>query len=149
EQLIAVLAKVLREEAPHVRALRPELPDGLDELITRMLAKNRDLRPADGGAVIRELARLERLSGGPPPGKASRGSGGSAGEQRLVSVLLGIVDGEFAKAEDVVRRFGADSSRLASRALLVTFGERGDRQVNAAACALALSAAFPDARIAL
>ncbi len=44
DHVVAVLAKVLREEAPRVRDLRPELPAALDDLVTRMLAKNR--RPA-------------------------------------------------------------------------------------------------------
>lgn len=56
--VVAVLAKVLREEAPHLRQLRPELPVAIDELLARMLSKDKASRPADGSAVLRELDTL-------------------------------------------------------------------------------------------
>jgi serine/threonine protein kinase len=62
KQAVAVLAKLLREEAPRVRALRPQLPEALDELVTRMLAKERHVRPQDGSAVAIELANLSNPS---------------------------------------------------------------------------------------
>ena len=39
--VVAVLAKILLEEAPRLRALRPELPEALDALVARMLSKDR------------------------------------------------------------------------------------------------------------
>src|SRR6185312_14863961 len=50
DNVMAVLAKILLEDAPRVAELRPELPHELDELVSRMLAKQPAERPADGSA---------------------------------------------------------------------------------------------------
>jgi eukaryotic-like serine/threonine-protein kinase len=152
EHVVAVLAKVLREEAPRVRQLRPDLSAELDDLVARMLSKDKTGRPADGGAVLRELEKLGSVVGGVPESAVPPSLGLSVGEQRLVSVILAVVPDEPDRVGEVVRRHGADAARLANGALLVTLGGRGstsERVVAAAACALELREAFPDARIAL
>src|SRR6185437_16824453 len=50
--VIALLARVLLEDAPRVTALRPEVPDALADLIEQMMAKCPGDRPADAGAVL-------------------------------------------------------------------------------------------------
>jgi serine/threonine-protein kinase len=52
------LRQVADQPVPDLRLLRPELPVGLAALCTRLLAKRSAERPADGGAVARELATL-------------------------------------------------------------------------------------------
>ncbi len=152
DHVVAVLAKVLREEAPRVRSLRPELPETLDALVAQMLSKDRGSRPTDGGAVLRDLVALGSLAGG-IPGAAMRPTAGlSGGEQRMTSVLLAVVLGDTSAVGEVVRRHGGDLARLANGALLVTLGGRGaasEQVVIAAACALELLEALPSARLAL
>ncbi len=150
--LVAVLAKVLREEAPRVRQLRPELPSALDDLVARMLAKDRAERPADAGAVLRELEALGETAGGVPGAVKRSAIGLSVAEQRLVSVMLAVVPEDRPRVEAIVRRHGGDQARLANGALLVTLSSKGqasEQVVTAAACALELRDGFPSARIAL
>jgi tetratricopeptide (TPR) repeat protein len=149
--VVAVLAKVLREEAPRVRQLRPELPAALDELVARMLSKDRARRPANGAAVVRELAALGPMSDSVPEAGARPSAALSGGEQRLVSVMLGIVPDEPQRIAEIVRRHGGTQARLANGALLVTLdgGSTSEHVLIAASCALELHAAFPSVRVAL
>ncbi|WP_437292393.1 protein kinase domain-containing protein [Sorangium sp. So ce406] len=56
---LAVLVKVLLDEPPRLRELRPELSEELDALIARMLAKQPGERPRDGEAVAEALGAIE------------------------------------------------------------------------------------------
>ena len=58
--VMAVLAKILLEEAPHVRELRPEVPESLERLIDRMVAKELERRPQHGAELVEWLADLDR-----------------------------------------------------------------------------------------
>ena len=62
EHAIALLAKILLEEAPRVGSLRRHVPARLDELVARMLAKDPELRPRDGASVAAELAALATVT---------------------------------------------------------------------------------------
>jgi eukaryotic-like serine/threonine-protein kinase len=87
--VIALLAKVLLEEAPRVAALRPEVPEALADLIERLMQKDPEDRPADAGAVSVALSSI--TMGGPGIERAARSpivEGLTAGEQRLLSVIL-------------------------------------------------------------
>ncbi|EYF06112.1 Serine/threonine protein kinase [Chondromyces apiculatus DSM 436] len=55
---LALTLKVLLEEPKRARDLRADVPVELDALITRMLSKQRQLRPRDGDAVAVELEAL-------------------------------------------------------------------------------------------
>lgn len=153
EQVMAVLAKVLREQAPRIRDRRADLPAALDDLVARMLAKDRTQRPIDAAAVARALEGLPRVTAGVPDAVARRTAGISAGEQRPVSVMLALMPSENeARALAVVERHGGELARLANGGLLVTLsghGKTDEQVVTAGACALALRAAFPSARIGL
>ncbi|HNI61676.1 MAG TPA: serine/threonine-protein kinase, partial [Pseudomonadota bacterium] len=86
----AVLAKILFEDAPKLRTVRPELPLPLEDLLLRMLHKDPKLRPADGGAVLAALLLLPTLPTlqGPAFEHAVVGPSIRGSEQQLVSVLL-------------------------------------------------------------
>jgi tetratricopeptide (TPR) repeat protein/predicted Ser/Thr protein kinase len=101
EHPIAVLAKVLFEDAAHVSDLRPEVPEPLSMLIGRMLEKDPQKRPDKAAGVAALLETMESLpleGGGAPLRATSRtavtqtaprlASGIHDGEQRLVSVIL-------------------------------------------------------------
>ncbi len=63
---MAVLAKIVLQETPRVRDVRPELPEALDALVARMMAKAPGERPADTEAMARELDALDDINLGPP-----------------------------------------------------------------------------------
>jgi hypothetical protein len=150
--VVAVLAKVLREDAPRLRDLRPDLPPALDGLLARMLSKDREARPADGGAVLREFYTLGSIAGGAPEVSARTPPRLSGGEQRLVSVMLAFVPDAIDRVAALVQRHGGEHARLANGALLVTLTGRGstsEQVLTAAGCALELREAFPSARIVL
>jgi tetratricopeptide (TPR) repeat protein len=94
EHVMAVLAKILFEPAPRPSAQRPDVPRALDDLVARMLAKDREPRPRDAAAVAAEAAAITARASEvaaaatmsaeiplPPPSLG-------AGEQRLLSVIL-------------------------------------------------------------
>ncbi|WP_437665565.1 serine/threonine-protein kinase [Sorangium sp. So ce1182] len=84
EHAFAVLVKVLFEDAPRPSALRAEVPEAIDLLTERLMAKDRAVRPADAAAAARALAARSpehataELS---PPSLTRR-------ERGLVSVVL-------------------------------------------------------------
>ena len=93
--LMALLAKILFDEAPRVSDLRPEVSERVDELVARMLAKDPDDRPRDGAAVVAAIAALGGATnaGGPSSEEPTRSSSRfvpalTSGEQRLLSVVL-------------------------------------------------------------
>ncbi|HEV8320836.1 MAG TPA: AAA family ATPase, partial [Myxococcota bacterium] len=163
---LALLARILLEDPPRVRDVRPDVAAPLDELVARMLAKQPDERPADGAAVAAELARVTAALGAgeraaPAPARAAALT---ASEQRLVCVVLIAAAGEAAPgadgalaetvASDVAQRageafvaaaarFGGRATGLADGSVVVTLlGSEAatDQAVQAARCALSLRA---------
>ncbi|MBL9124591.1 MAG: transporter substrate-binding protein [Planctomycetaceae bacterium] len=57
---LAVLTSLAIQEAPPLEELVPEIPQGLAKLIHRLLAKDRELRPATAAQVADLLGRLEQ-----------------------------------------------------------------------------------------
>ena len=79
--LMAVLVKILFDEAPHVSELCADVSPALGDLVARMLDKDPSGRPADGAALAAELTALDGLRSPAP-------SSLTTGEQRLMSVML-------------------------------------------------------------
>jgi tetratricopeptide (TPR) repeat protein len=170
ENIAAVLAKILLENSPRVRDLRPEVPEALDDLVARMLSKHPAVRPADGMAIARELGGLTTIgSEGPRPTASREVRALTGGERRLVSVVMaapreGALDpgastfsGDTVAASNdrlyaVVAPYGAQLECLANGSLVATvMGRRSatDQAAHAARCALALRQHIPDAPMAL
>src|SRR5262249_21373476 len=63
EHVMVVLAKILVGEPPRVRELRPDVPEPLDALISRMMARAPADRPRDGTAVAHEIELIEAARG--------------------------------------------------------------------------------------
>ena len=93
---LAVMAKILIEEPPAIATLRPDVPEALAKLVGAMLSKERDARPANGGAVheavraIRKSLQPKPRSERPPPPAAPPPPRAvlTNREQKLLSVLF-------------------------------------------------------------
>ncbi|MDC0742502.1 serine/threonine-protein kinase [Polyangium mundeleinium] len=174
ENLMALFAKLLLEEAPRLAEARPDLPPRLDALMARLLAKKAASRPANGPALEAELAAIEALGTeetGEVPTIADEPAamGLTDVEARFVSILAlhrdpvsGALDAQastqrsqadvVAAVRHEVAPLGARVDKLRNGALVVTLlgaGEPTDRAARAARAALRLRAILPDAAIAL
>jgi tetratricopeptide (TPR) repeat protein len=176
DHMMAVLAKILLDEAPRLAELHPELPADLDRLVARCLSKRPDERPADGGELamlLGQLGTFETVVDKPAAKRASL----TRNERKLLSVvLIGGGDGAFdtiaeiSAAPTTSGAGGADTQVLAalregaavhggslerlvdgSHVVTVTGGggTAGDQAAQAARCALALKVIAPAAPIAL
>ncbi|HEX8794504.1 MAG TPA: protein kinase, partial [Polyangiaceae bacterium] len=171
DNLMALLGKVLFEEAPRLRQ-RGAFPPELDELVDRMISKDVARRPADAGAVAVALAQIQKSLKGddvaPPESEAPRSL--THGEQRLVCVVMAAPsdhspviaprDGgtlqsagsDSARQGSPLARFGARIERLADGSLVATLSSEGDatdHAAHAARFALALREMMPDVPIVL
>jgi len=168
ENLLALLGKVLFEDAPRLRQ-RGLFPAALDDLVDRMLAKDPARRPADCASVVAHLRELQEFAAeeSEPMSVAPRSLGTI--EQRLVCVVMAAApqdvaaiprDGgtlasagaESSRQGSPLARFGARIERLADGSLVATLvgeGDATDHAANAARFALALREQLPDAPIVL
>ena len=165
----ALLARLLFEDAPRLRSLRPELPAGLDELLARMLARDPSGRFADIDAVLAAGPRGGRAVL-PPTIEAAQPLARALllRERRVVSVLWvapphAVTEssgGEGPAAEavanrgelhgklvGVLSRFGAYGDWLADGSLVATLG--GGSSPEAAVSRVAGDQAARAARLAL
>ncbi|WP_437965364.1 protein kinase [Sorangium sp. So ce260] len=163
---LAVLMKVLLEDPPRVRDLRPGTPAALDDLVARMLAKSPQDRPADGGAVAAELATIggaESSVGGPrsfPPRAVEL----TTGERRVMCLVVtrehpaeGGAAEEPRRAQlwqlhDVAEQYRGELELLEGRSPLIVLSGAGtptDLAARAARCALALKELLGGAPVAL
>jgi tetratricopeptide (TPR) repeat protein len=174
--VMAVLTKVLLDDPPRLRALRPDMPAALDALIASMLHKDPAHRPQGAAAVAEALGALGPLgavgesSESAPPSRAF--SGLTDGEQRVMAmVFIGAGAEEtvpesglrtMEAAEDVpeaqaavgalAREHGGQLDRLADGTSVVTLSSAGvatDQAARAAKLALALRAVLPGVPMAL
>ncbi|MBI2896041.1 MAG: protein kinase [Deltaproteobacteria bacterium] len=170
EHETAVLAKILLDEPPSARELSEQVPEELDDLCTRMLAKDPDRRPRDAASVLGELGTLGEMPGSGAAPVVARGPALTASEQRIVCVVLAAapaarsageipptvsVEEESERVEALraaVAPYGAVLEVLADGAVIATLaGEEiaTDQAVRAARCALALRELIADAPMML
>ncbi|MEZ4248692.1 MAG: serine/threonine-protein kinase [Polyangiales bacterium] len=163
---IAVLAKILLEEAPSLVVERPDVPAPLDGLLRAMLAKDPTERPADGAAVIEALDAID-VAGALPQTRTSLRPALGEREQRLVCVVM-VADvgrhgasvptvlstGELAtdlqgELLELARTHGGQAELLADGSMVVTVAGRTgvvtDQADRAARLALAIRDVLPDA----
>jgi tetratricopeptide (TPR) repeat protein len=127
---MAILAKVLFEEAPRVSDLRPGIPPSLDDLIAQLVAKNPEERPADASTVTSALLDILGHLGADAPIKQLVTPAITAGEQRFLTVLLvqgGAVSGR-ARRDALARAaatYGAHIEDMADGTIAGIFAEHG------------------------
>ena len=82
---MAILAKVLLDEPPRLRAARPDVPPALEHVVDRMLAKTKEARYASASEVARDLDRLDVSTeeGAHPAARAI-----TSRERKLLCVLV-------------------------------------------------------------
>lgn len=154
---MAILTKILFEDAPRLGDRRAGIPSHLDMLVGRLLSKNRDERPRNGHAVAEALRAL-----GDVPACASdetqeikRPPALTDSERRAVAVILvsaAAPDSETNDGEIVAaaQAHGASCERLwdGSLALLLsTTGIATDLASQGAWCALAVGARAQGRRV--
>jgi serine/threonine protein kinase/predicted ATPase len=74
---IVAFARVVLEQAPALRAVRPEIPAAIDELVGRLLARDRTKRPPANAALRASIAKV-----------AGELAGSDLGRPRLTKVEL-------------------------------------------------------------
>jgi hypothetical protein len=167
QDALTVLVKVMLEEVPPVGMLREDVPEGLEVLLSQMLAKTPVGRPRDAAAVAEELRQLESL-GDRPSALPNQPLSLTTREERVTSMVLvapplplrveSVTNRDerehpvHAAVREAVERLGGEVEVLADGSILVTTGATGvatDEAARAARCALAVQSLVPQARIAL
>jgi tetratricopeptide (TPR) repeat protein len=168
EHVMAVLARILLEEAPRVRELRADVPAALDDLVARMLSKEPEDRPRDGAAVADALVAVEAAWAQPARPSAPPPSLG-AGEQRLLCVIMSAPAEEpeaavaatltpeeasdlIVRLRRVALRFEARVEGLAGGSVVAVLSGTSaatDLAARAARCALAMRAEAPELPLSL
>lgn len=172
--IMAVLAKILLQEAPRVSELRPDTPGSLDELIAKMLSKEPAARPEDVRSVQQALSgvtlgEIDHSAAHPrspsqeepptkPPALTSH-------EQRFLCVVLagemegtaatlaaGASDELEAELAKMVSSLGGVWDPLVDGSTLIHFTDSGaatDLAGQAARCALQIRRSFGDVPVVL
>ena len=150
EHVVAVVAKLLLEQAPRVSEFRSGVSPDLEDLIAQLLSKSPDERPGSAEAVVTQLRAIASRD---TDSMAERREAGplSHAEQRFVSVLL--IDSaaafgdssSWSQVEEVAAEHDAVFERLEHGTAIAVFSaEQGPvaAATRAAHCALSL----PEAR---
>ncbi len=163
---VAVLAAVMMTDPPPVRSVRPEIPRAVEDLVTRLLAKDPAERPANAESVLVALESLGHPTA-PAPSLATSGAVRlTDSERRLRTVVLlelgrrgsataptpEELDEEERTLERIVSPFGAQIAPVAAGSYVVLTrieGPATDQAARAGSCAIAIAEAFPEARIAV
>lgn len=161
--IVTVLTKVLLQNAPPLRELRPEVPAKLASLVASLLEKDREKRPQSASIVATELFAIASSEGpsradedAPPKSVGFRGL--TSSEQSFVSIVLAgrALRGENEVSERglmaLVAQYGGRLDLLLDGTLVVTLSGGGlvsDQAVRAAQCALALRTVLPRSPMAI
>jgi predicted ATPase len=156
DDVLAVLLKVALEEVPRISQLRDDVPEALDNLVARMLAKLPAERPSDAAAVAEALRSLGPIAVGRPAAISTAPVAITTTERQVMCLVLARLAHTRifseaktmpeAKAEareralkELAEKYGGTLSFVADGTLLVTFtGAATDQTARAARCALAM-----------
>ncbi len=165
--IFSILAKILLEDTPLLSDERPDVPETVCALVSRMLAKDENHRPSDGGAVARDILAIGAVA---DPKRAPVSDSPKAltrEERRIISVVFlgqpaGPAEGETLpddgrpgttdSLQAVAEAHGARLSRVANGPFVLTLlgtSTATDQATRAVGCALALRSALPRTPIAV
>lgn len=171
DSVMAVLTKIILQPVPTLSGSGHDVPESVERLLARMMAKDPDDRPRDAAELVDALDALEGLDGVwaarrdpagprtlPSPGSLPPPAPGALtlSEQRLVSVVLAVgphneeTKAASALAAAELEQYGGRLSVLADGSMLVTVwgaGSAVDRAERAARCALVLRSRFANVPI--
>jgi eukaryotic-like serine/threonine-protein kinase len=168
EDLPSVLVKILFDELPKVRALRPEVPDALEALTARLMCRDPTGRPEDGHAAAAAIAgtrdQMRSTTLAIPPATPSAPTIGDelrrvvcvlgAREQRAPAAVSGTTATREVLSEGsralirLANAFGVAVESLADGSLVgVLVGAPDEMVLKALHCALALRGARPELRV--
>lgn len=167
DDMMAILARVLREDAPRVRTLLPDIPEELDTLVAHMLSRVPEVRPANGAQVHRALQQVARRISlsvhDEPRGSRLR----PELENRLLCVVIAAAIEEVGRrdssptlrttlspmhwqsVEEVAMDHGGIASEFPGGGVLVRVHGTEGLLTRAARCALAISRIVEGFRVAL
>jgi tetratricopeptide (TPR) repeat protein len=99
---MAVFGKILFDDPPKASSLVADMPEAVEALLLRMLARNRDERPVSGDALAAEIRALRRQVSSAEPRRQPRAQAKQYTltdlEQRLVSVVVAMLDSAACEA---------------------------------------------------
>jgi hypothetical protein len=172
--VMVVLARMLLEEVPRARSLRGDVPPAVDAIVARLLSKSPEDRFQ---SALELLSTLEAMGsadvegGRPSVAPSTRALGLTAGEQRVVAMVLvgavameprpdeGTMPAGSAPPDDVAARLAALArdhrgrvDQILDGTRIVTFSGASvatDQAARAAQCALAIRAILPGAPMAV
>ena len=163
EHPMAVLAKILLDDTPRLRSVRPDVPPELDELVASLLSKVREERPRDAKLLALRLIGLPKtVSDDTCRGPTPEAQGVTLREQRVFSLLLmrlsqpvvdplastSIDDFDYTDIVQTAKAFGASFSPLLGGfgvASVQLDAPAGDVAMQVARCALAIRRLRPRA----
>jgi tetratricopeptide (TPR) repeat protein len=169
EDVMALLAKILLQDAPRLDEVRGDLDPALSAIVARMLAKDPKERFPTAAALATELSALDASGAAPPTSVRQIPAELGASEQGLLCVVLiaseyaltppgeaprssrGVVDLPF-EVEQAVARSGGRVERLINGSAVVTLAGTGtatELVTKTARCALAIRDALPERPMAL
>ncbi|GAB4561467.1 MAG: hypothetical protein Tsb0020_09000 [Haliangiales bacterium] len=145
---MAVFGKILFDDAPRISSLWPEVPDAVEALVLRMLARDPADRPGSGDEVAAEIRKLwGHVTDAVPEGRGRPGAKQNTLtdlEQRLVSVVVATLDSSVDEPAAVIVD-GVDGDGVGGVAgdgalgytSLAAGGERNDTEVSLRAAPVA------------
>ncbi|WP_394841706.1 protein kinase [Pendulispora brunnea] len=160
-----VMANILLQEAPRLRTRRPAMPQSVEDLVARMLAKDPQHRPKDASALLQALDALGSLpdtAAPEPPPSVQRSAHPQLAvplldEQQLVSVIVSVSENRresprTAFADALRGRFGARVELLVDGSVVAVLAQTErmtatDQAVHAARCALVMRQEQPWRRV--
>ncbi len=118
-EIASIFIKHLREPPPSSRASNPEVPEDLDVLITRMMAKTVNERPVDAHKVQEDLTAIAKAMGIDLPVEPAMDASSS---RRAATTLSPAEEGRWSRATEQLQKlvlvgYGAQPPAEALRAI--------------------------------
>ena len=121
---MAILAKILFDDAPRLAEVVADVPPAVDEIVARALAKDRDQRPATGDA----LAALLDAEGDAVLAAPSQAASLTRRERQLLCVVVAAYDGQEIRGAAPTTGRGAAAISPCRGARAIPIGDRHARE---------------------